>query len=1053
MTLTRIFPAPLFTSWREQYVRLSIPELKSGQAVALCVDGAPHEFQYTGTESEAGAEIMLRLGFDKGQTKTLAFTSAEASLTDLTRLEMDASEGAAIGVFNLPLRVPELTCKHDWVSGPLAGFAGFALQSRIFCDASFIARQLTRTNSGSLFEEYELSYVFAGGCAYTLKFRCFRDEPIVEVSERFALGMGARAEIVFNPEGACDALLAQVGGDFEGEAQPVIAPLESARPDDLLCRLQMPVLSEYFIPTNKGWFAFFNRREPERGMLGVLGLYGARWTRPAANMPQVFSANGSAVWKASLSEGERHWLLYAGPLETEFTPQKPLVFHRLHAQWNALRLDEHLELGEDRIYDEQCWKQPAFFADDFRERARHNLEALPPLRRFLEAHPDAPLGAVLEKSPDRHRRLRDDLFDRFALWVRQFQGFRRGEFDYAKNVIGFSRRLRGLLLQYELLRRDEYLSDEEVARLHSYFVFAARRILDEGRWPHSRTWLHPDHPESVRDFYTYGGEHKPDRLVWTNSLPNFQSDPMCALAHLSTLIPEHPDAKEWQRFALDDLERQLDAYCSSSGAWEESINYALYTLSYFVITFRALRNRTGINYFEDERMRRFAGWLTRFFGPLDKRFNAYTFPGIGNARVPQNEGHILLAYAGELKDDDPLRADLIACYQKMEPDITPIEHTPLLLAMSPIPDREYSLRPLQSEHMDELGVALRHDHPSPTESYLFQKIGFWKDHYENDETSFNWYAKGTPLVMDYGTYTPDVGSAAAHNLVEIPDMDSLQRGYLADSFFSEALDYTRCEVPVNLKLLHGRLRTFEEIDGPPESPPYFYIGDENPTGPKVWKTRMLLFIKPDYIVLFDRVLGPVPHRFNLHVTADDLMRENNFIHAQGRFDLDLLCYVQHPGEFEWQSGELIPSPEHFGAGKDNPHRQQYFRLYNTDGDVYRTLLFAKERERAVSIEKIGASGMKVTTPEYCDYVFVSDEVVKEKEDGIEFTGRAGWIRREASGTLRAVLIDGDGIAAFGTAFNGRGPWSYNLDGEKHIVAQGTPRIVRVNPTPHSSTRG
>jgi hypothetical protein len=249
-----------------------------------------------------------------------------------------------------------------------------------------------------------------------------------------------------------------------------------------------------------------------------------------------------------------------------------------------------------------------------------------------------------------------------------------------KGVIGFSRYLRGLLLAYEQLRRDGALSSEQTRKLNAYFAFAARRILDEGRWPHSRTMLHPDHPESSRDFYTYGGEHKPDRLAWTNCLPNFQGDPMCALAHLSAIFKDHPDAAHWRRFALEDIDRQLDAYCGKSGAWEESINYALYTFSYFVITFKAVKERWGIDYFNDERVRRYVGWLCRFFGPYDKRFNSYTWPAIGNAVLPQNQAEYLLCYAAELADDDPLRSDCLAIWSLCAEKCRPGEHYPVIMA-------------------------------------------------------------------------------------------------------------------------------------------------------------------------------------------------------------------------------------------------------------------------------------------------------------------------------------------------------------------------------------
>ena len=153
-------------------------------------------------------------------------------------------------------------------------------------------------------------------------------------------------------------------------------------------------------------------------------------------------------------------------------------------------------------------------------------------------------------------------------------------------------------------------------------------------------------------------------------------------------------------------------------------------------------------------MRAFAGWLTRFIAPKDKRFNAVTWLPIGNAVLPQNSAGALLAYASELKAGDPLRDACIAVYQQMEQDFTATGYdVALMAAMAPPMDQAHRLAPLTSEHLDELGVTMRHAHPSEQQSCLFQKIGFWKDHYENDETSINWYAKGTPLVMDYGTYT------------------------------------------------------------------------------------------------------------------------------------------------------------------------------------------------------------------------------------------------------------------------------------------------------------
>jgi hypothetical protein len=278
-------------------------------------------------------------------------------------------------------------------------------------------------------------------------------------------------------------------------------------------------------------------------------------------------------------------------------------------------------------------------------------------------------------------------------------------------------------------------------------------------------------------------------------------------------------------------------------------------------------------------------------------------------------------------------------------------------------------------------------------------------------------------------------------------MDPLRRGYLANRMFSSALDYTHCEMPVTLKLLWGRMRSFDEIDAKQvdrTQTPYFYIGDENPVGPRTWKVRLLLFVKPDYIALFDRVYGEVPHRLNLHVTAESIKIDGPHITAPGRFDLDLAGFVQYPNEFEHRTEEFIPETR----GRRSPEtgrkqRQRVARLYNHTDGLYRTLLFAKERDRNVTLDAFGRHGIKITTPEYTDLVFLHNDVIDVDADDVRFVGRSGWIRRLADGSVQASVIDGEHIAAFGTTIAGRGPWTYNVEGQGIKLADGPPRDVTV----------
>ncbi|MBI2437580.1 MAG: hypothetical protein HYV36_02040, partial [Lentisphaerae bacterium] len=127
--------------------------------------------------------------------------------------------------------------------GPFCGFAGYRFESRMMgCATAFEGATLERLGDGPLFTDYRLCYAFAERRHYTLRLRCYKLDPWVEVAEYPALGHGARLIWRLNPDGAFDSILSR--DSFEGESQPAVEPLVMERPRDVLCRLQMPVLGE-----------------------------------------------------------------------------------------------------------------------------------------------------------------------------------------------------------------------------------------------------------------------------------------------------------------------------------------------------------------------------------------------------------------------------------------------------------------------------------------------------------------------------------------------------------------------------------------------------------------------------------------------------------------------------------------------------------------------------------------------------------------------------------------------------------------------------------------
>ena len=219
-------------------------------------------------------------------------------------------------------------------------------------------------------------------------------------------------------------------------------------------------------------------------------------------------------------------------------------------------------------------------------------------------------------------------------------------------------------------------------------------------------------------------------------------------------------------------------------------------------------------------------------------------------------------------------------------------------------------------------------------------------------------------------------------------------------------------------------------------------------------TRQLLFGKPDWLAVFDRVHGAVPHRLNLHHTSDRIERDGRRLHARGRHGLDLEGFVQYPAPADLvvNQGEIIPLPGSLGKGSDNVHRQSYVRLLNQVDGTYRVLLFAREPGRAVTVRALGSAGMVVETPEYTDVIFLGDTDIEETINDpalgrVNFHGKAGWIRRAAGGVISAVVSDGERISAFGTDLDGRGPWAWNLDGNRSSEITGTPRPLTVGQSP------
>src|SRR5690606_40590372 len=186
----------LQVAWERQYVRLRVPALDPSQPAELRIDGVPTPFQYLGPADASGAEVLLRLGFDAGQTRTLEFSHAPAPAASGGRLLRSARplEGditLAAGEDGTSIVIPAPAKVPGGIAAPFSLVGTHPIDCILRCDLPLDSATLVHTHDGPLFTQHELTYDFGRGRTYRMTLRLYRHVPLVEVDEDPSLGMDA----------------------------------------------------------------------------------------------------------------------------------------------------------------------------------------------------------------------------------------------------------------------------------------------------------------------------------------------------------------------------------------------------------------------------------------------------------------------------------------------------------------------------------------------------------------------------------------------------------------------------------------------------------------------------------------------------------------------------------------------------------------------------------------------------------------------------------------------------------------------------------------------
>ncbi len=999
----------------------------------------------------AGETLELRLVLAKRRRKpkpTLRCTRTRKAVTlanEQIRIKLPASQR-----FGKPRPAME-------VPGPILGFGrpGQPWIGGSRWEAALACRRIeTQIRAhGPLWSEAEVRFCFEHGAAYAVRLCLYAGHDFVVLDERPGLRVDARLLLSLYKGLAPDRFYTHgPGPNLDKEGHSKVAPIDYGCAERVR-EVQMPAIGAYYVPHLVGHIGVFNARARRKGLVGIVGLDGEVWESAIHNRMRLATrTDPDLVLELPAKAGRRRWMLtvtdVAPAVTTGAGEQSALLARKIHH--GETRLRDVLAMDLDPAG--RAGAEPIFFTDKRVAHARKRLTRVPAFRERLRANDKGELTdpafaylltgkrAFAEQTRDRMRQGMRMVLD----WILHGGGVAE------TGCLRLARPTRGWTAMLDLIRREPGILDNdtgvEIGRL---LLFFAQKMAAGGMWPQDRVALHYDHPESQKPLYSYPGDRLPDRLYWSNCLPNFQSDWLIALASIGLCFPGHPDARAWVDRCVEDLDAQLDNFVFETGAWIESQVYALATLSYFLPFFIMLKRQGIRDYWADERVLRWLAWHTRMLTPPDPRIGGRrTQAPIGNAILPDGQSAVF-NWAAQFVPDRTLANDLATIWHLAGEPVSAGNmgwgggHTRVHDALFD-PDLKSKRLPARHSRIEPgFGAVLRHDEGRDEETFLTFKNGLVFSHYEGDELSFHWHARGVPLCSDYGVYQAPSAQWNAHNVVEVPRSDHITRGFLSDHELDGSADYLVGDHPKLIRFMEDHPEGLQPIPSDPKAPrfrnKYNYLDHEAPLGPKIWSRRTLLFVKPHYLVLLDDVDGETPTRFNLHCVADRVRVAGRRIDFSGRFGVNLSAFVIAPDAFSTETGRHAPERG------DVDHSQRFVRILSQSANHYHTVLYPWREGETVSCEPLADRiGVAVTSPSGRDRVWLARTPETCEGPDYAFVGRAGFVRE--TGTRIALhLLRGRHLAAAGLTIEGSGPVHVEPKSRNRLLVRtnGPARRVRI----------
>lgn len=486
--------------------------------------------------------------------------------------------------------------------------------------------------------------------------------------------------------------------------------------------------------------------------------------------------------------------------------------------------------------------------------------------------------------------------------------------DDTYGAVHIGRGLAAASVIYDQIAGSGVLNDGEDASVQADFRYIAAMMMDTA-------------------YYRFDLTTFPDEKGGKRS--NWNADRATGLGVYALLFPEDPESSAYLEHALSVIDWQLEEVVDEDGAWPENVRYHGAVLHRYFLFFALLKRLTGMDYFQDEKVKamyRFLMGIVTAEDPIQGEASGSPVlltPAVGDANV-QEKWFRLLGYAAPFyaEEDPQLSGEMIWTWKHGG---SPVQDTgafplPLVALLYPQPNLPECQPALRSIHYPGIGYVIFRSGEQNLQHYAIYEASPLTYHAHHDEGHFSIWAGGIPVTLDSGTggyYNGDrhwYVSGAAHNVVQFADpsgtfKDGPLQSICREVTFSEELDYVSSLIP-----------------------------DQ---GADLYE-RHFLFVKAgfDVYLVWDRIEGAADSVWNLHTLSTDAEVTEQTIDAACLGGMRLGAHIAEPAH------PVITAGEGAVGGGYPLAAQQHFRVQGGGGD-YLVLLHPRgEQAPALRLEPL-----------------------------------------------------------------------------------------------------